>query len=100
MAGIEGFDIDAETGNDFLISDGTIDGVSVAAGTLVGTVVDDGTYLVCYNGSAFELVVASAQVATDIVLGTGVVATDVAASATLAGRGGDIAASADDSITL
>ena len=94
MAGLEGFELSIAT-DDFVVADGTIDGAHVAGATLVGTVVEDGTYLICYNGSAFELVVSAAQVATDICLGTGVVTTDVAASYTYTGRGRDPLASAD-----
>lgn len=99
MAGLEGFELVIAT-SDVAVAEGTIDGVRVAGATLVGTVVADATYLVVYNGSAFELVLSADQVATDIVLGTAVIASDVAASVTYTARGRDVLASADDSITL
>ncbi len=92
MAALQGFELTV-VGDDTVIAMGAIDEVPVAAGTVDAASDGDGTYLVVWNGSAFDHVLATAQVAGQTVLGSAVVGTFLVTSVTYADRGRDVPAS-------
>lgn len=92
MSALQGFEITV-VGGDTAIAMGAIDEVPVAAGTIDALGDADGTYLVVWNGVAFDHVLATAQAVVQTVLGTAVVATDAVTGVTYADRGRDVPAS-------
>lgn len=93
MAAIEGLDLTI-VGSDTSITAGMIDGVAVAAGTVDAAADGDGDFLVVWTGAAFDHVASADQVATDIVLGTATVASNLVTVVSYENRGRDPLASA------
>lgn len=93
MAGLEGFELSI-TADDTSIAMGSINGVTVAAGTVDAAADADADYLIVWDGSAYDHILAAAQVAGQTVLGTATVASFLVTVVTMADRGRDVPASA------